>query len=151
MQLDNTPFISAEEFAARHGWTTEEVIEMIRDGSLVGSISNDQWFVDTVSSQTQGWQSENEQNATSENVPVTSDASIDKVLRIIGIVAIGFGVIVGIALLISFNQSVSFLFVQSEAELTFSEVAIVLGITLIYCTLGMLCLGIAKVIELLEK
>ena len=53
MELDNDSFIPAEEFAARRGLTTEEVVGMIRDGNLVGRISNDQWFVDIASSQTQ--------------------------------------------------------------------------------------------------
>ena len=48
-------------------------------------------------------------------------------------------------------QPVSFLFLTSEAELTFSEVVIAFGITLFYWILGVFCLGIAKIIELLNK
>lgn len=82
-----------------------------------------------------------------ENVP----NGIAKALHIIGIITIGFGVVVGIALLISFNEPVSLLFAQSKAGLTFTEVAIAFGTTLFYCVPGVFCLGIAKIIELLEK
>ena len=186
MQLNNKYFMPAEEFAARHELTTELVIGMIRDKVLGGRLSNDQWFIDLTSRQTQRYlsrlkeqghvnikssqtqehqtqeeQRENEQppvrqawqnrKVPNENVFVKSDAPIAKVLHILGIISIAFGVIVGIALLILFNQPVELLFMTSQAELTFIEVAIALGTTLFYCAYGVLCLGIAKVLELLTQ
>ena len=98
-----------------------------------------------------GKQEGNEQNAASENVPVKSDAPIARVLRITGILSIAFGVIAGIVLLILFSQPVELPFMTSQAELTLIEVATALGTTLFYCAYGVLSLGIAKVIELLNK
>ncbi len=75
---------------------------------------------------------------------------IVKALRIIGILSIGFGVIAGIAMLILLSQSVSSSSSSPTAELSLGGVVAALGMTFYFCTLGALCLGIAKVIELLS-
>lgn len=77
--------------------------------------------------------------------------TIAKALRIVGTLSIGFGVIAGIAMLILFSQSVSSSSSTSTAELSLGGVVTALGMTFYFCTLGVLCLGIAKVIELLSK
>jgi hypothetical protein len=96
-----------------------------------------------------GKQGGNEQNATSENVPVKSDAPIAKVLRITGTLSIAFGVIAGIVLLILLGDpSGSF---DPQGGWSLGGIVIALGVAFFYCTLGVLSLGIAKVIELLTK
>ena len=95
-----------------------------------------------------GSSSESEKGVRDE--PVQS-VPMAKALHIIGIISIGFGVIVGIVLLILFNQPVELPFMISQAELTLIEVAVALGTTFFYCAYGVLCLGIAKILELLSK
>lgn len=139
MQHDNKTFVPAQQYAVRHNLSIDTVIERIRSGSLSGrseEVPTDdgietQWFVEVESGD--------------------PDAPLILPLRIIGIVSIIFGTIAGVALLIIFMQPTSFLFVQSKAELTFGEFVIAVGITLFYCALGVSCLGIAKVVELLHK
>ena len=144
MQPNNDYFMAAEDFAARHELTTEAVIKMIRYKVLGGRLFNEHWFIDLTSRRTQMY-------LNTRNTGGTSGASIAQALRIIGKIAIGFGGIAGIALLISFSQPTSFLFVQSKAELNFEEIAVIFGITLFYCVLGVICLGFAKLIELSDK
>jgi hypothetical protein len=73
---------------------------------------------------------------------------IVKMLRIIGIASIGFGVIAGVAMLIS---------IASHPESTDVGVSIIsgilsaLGMMLFFGALGTFSLGIAKVLELLSK
>ena len=76
---------------------------------------------------------------------------IAKVLRIIGIVSIAFGVIVGIAMLILFGQPIGSSDAPGGLALGGMLTALGIGMSVFYCTLGVLCLGIAKVIELLSK
>ena len=168
MQHDNKTFIPALQYAARHDLSIDNVIKMIKDGSLSGrseEVSTDygietRWFVEVESSETEGVEYRfdriheeggDQQRTAGENVSGKPDVPLVLPLRIIGIVSIIFGAIAGIALLIIFMQPTSFLFVQSKAELTFGEFVIAVGITLFYCALGVSCLGIAKVVELLHK
>ncbi len=159
MQHDNKTFIPALQYAARHGLSIDNVIKMIKDGSLSGrseEVPTDygietRWFVEVESPEAEGQGTENQQRIGGENVPGKPDVPLVLPLRIIGIVSIIFGAIAGIALLIIFMQPTSFSFFQSKAEITFGEFAISLGITLFYCALGVSCLGIAKVVELLHK
>ena len=81
----------------------------------------------------------------------TQSLLITKALRIIGTLSIGFGVIAGITMLILLSQSVSSSSSSPTAELSLGGVVTALGMTFYFCTLGVLCLGIAKVIELLTK
>ena len=81
----------------------------------------------------------------------TQSLLITKALRIIGTLSIGFGVIAGITMLILLSQSVSSSSSSPTAELSLGGVVTALGMTFYFCTLGALCLGIAKVIELLSK
>ena len=76
---------------------------------------------------------------------------IAKVLRIIGIISIGFGVIVGIAMLILFGQPIGSSDAPGGLVLGGMLTALGIGMSVFYCTLGVLCLGIAKVIGLLSK
>ncbi len=81
----------------------------------------------------------------------TKNEPIAKALRIIGTLSIGFGVIAGISMLILFSQSVSSSASTPTAGLSLGGVVTALGMTFYFCTLGVICLGIAKVIELLNK
>lgn len=80
------------------------------------------------------------------------DLPIIKVLRIIGIVSIGFGVIAGVAIFIAIiSQPGSPDLSVSKASQTISGILSALGITLFFGALGTFSLGIAKVLELLNK
>jgi len=81
----------------------------------------------------------------------TKSLPITKALRIIGTISIGFGVIAGISMLILFSQAVSASSSTPTAGLSLGGVVTALGMTFYFCTLGVICLGIAKVIELLNK
>ena len=81
----------------------------------------------------------------------TKSLPITKALRIIGTISIGFGVIAGISMLILFSQAVSASSSTPTAGLSLGGVVTALGMTFFFCTLGVICLGIAKVIELLNK
>ena len=81
----------------------------------------------------------------------TENEPIAKALRIIGTLSIGFGVIAGIAMLILFGQSVASSSSSPTAKLSLGGVVTALGMMFYFCTLGVLCLGIAKVLELLSK
>ena len=159
MKHDNKTFIPALQYAERHDLSIDNVIAMIRNGSVSGRVKEvqtdtgieKQWFVEAESSEVEEQGAENQQRTGGENVSDKRDVPVVLPLRIIGIVSIIFGAIAGIALLIIFRQPTSFLFVQSKAEITFGEFAIAVGITLFYCALGVSCLGIAKVVELLHK
>ena len=73
---------------------------------------------------------------------------IVKMLRIIGIVSIGFGVIAGVAMFISIASH------PESADVgvsTISGILSALGIMLFFGALGAFSLGIAKVLELLSK
>lgn len=77
-------------------------------------------------------------------------------LRIIGIIAIGFGFISGLVLCIKFSQPVAAITifgstVGTKGELTLTEVAISLGIVFSYTVPGLLCLGVSRVIEVLHQ
>ena len=81
-------------------------------------------------------------NEPTKNLPIT------KALRIIGTISIGFGVIAGVAIFISIVSH------SESADLGFSTISgslPALGVMFFFGTLGVLCLGVAKVIELLSK
>ena len=79
----------------------------------------------------------------------TKSLPIAKALHIIGTLSTGFGVIAGIA------GGVGILNQHPAPDQTilwaFSGIVTGLGITFYFCSLGVICLGIAKVIELLSK
>ena len=81
----------------------------------------------------------------------TKNLPIVKVLRIIGILSIGFGLIAGIAMLSLVTNYPSYTFDPPSGELSLGGVLFALGITLFFGTLGTFSLGIAKVLELLSK
>ena len=81
-------------------------------------------------------------NRPKKSLPIT------QALHIIGTLSIGFGVIAGIAIFISIVSH------PESADLGLSTISgslPALGITFFFGTLGVLCLGVAKVIELLSK
>ncbi len=79
----------------------------------------------------------------------TKSLPIAKALRIIGIVSIAFGVIAGIAVAVQvINQHPA---PDQTISLAVSVGVTGLGLMFYFCTLGVLSLGIAKVIELLDK
>lgn len=77
-------------------------------------------------------------------------------LRIVGIITIGFGFISGLVLCIKFSQPVASITifgstVGTKGELTLTEAAISLGIVFSYAVPGVLCLGVSRVIEVLQQ
>ncbi|MBI5183255.1 MAG: hypothetical protein HY999_02700 [Nitrospinae bacterium] len=66
-------------------------------------------------------------------------------LRVIGGVTIALGVIVGLGMLIKFSEAEMF----SKAGLTPIEFGIAVGMVFYHVIFGILCLGIAEVLELL--
>ena len=79
----------------------------------------------------------------------TQSLLITKALRIIGTLSIGFGVIAGIAGGIGIlNQHPA---PDQTVAWAFSGIVTAFGIAFYFCSLGVICLGIAKVIELLSK
>ena len=88
-------------------------------------------------------------SAKSISDEATKSLPIAKALRIIGTLSIGFGVIAGIAGVVGvITQHPA---PDQTIPLAVSVSVTGLGITFYFCTLGVLCLGIAKVIELLDK
>ena len=81
----------------------------------------------------------------------TQSLLITKALRIIGTLSIGFGVIAGIAMLSLVSSSPSYGLDAPSGELSLGGVLFALGITLFFGALGTFSLGIAKVLELLNK
>ncbi len=73
------------------------------------------------------------------------------VYQIIGIITIIFGVIVGIYLFVAFAEQQQMLFSTSKSELTFGEVVIAFGAAMIFIVPGAICMGIGKIIDLLNK
>lgn len=74
---------------------------------------------------------------------------ITKALRIIGTLSIGFGVIAGIAAAVQvLNQHPV---PDQTVSLVISLGLTGFGLAFYFCSLGVICLGIAKVIELLDK
>ena len=89
---------------------------------------------------------ENTSNGPTKSLPIV------KVLRIIGIISIGFGVIAGVAIFISIvSQSPHPDLGVSESSLTISGILSALGLMLFFGALGTFSLGIAKILELLSK
>lgn len=82
----------------------------------------------------------------------TKTLPIVKVLRIIGILSIGFGVIAGIAIFIAMiSQPESPDLGVSKASQTISGILTALGLMLFFGGFGTFGLGIAKILELLSK
>ncbi len=71
--------------------------------------------------------------------------------HLIGIITIIFGVIVGIYLFVAFAEQQQMLFSTSKSELTFGEVVIAFGAAMIFIVPGVICIGIGKIIGLLNK
>ena len=69
-----------------------------------------------------------------------------KALRTSGVILIGYGVIAGIFLLTVLNDVF-----DADREFSLGVILPALGITFCFCSLGVICFGIAKVIELLSK
>ena len=79
----------------------------------------------------------------------TQSLLITKALRIIGTLSIGFGVIAGIVGGIGIlNQHPA---PDQTVAWAFSGIVTAFGIAFYFCSLGVICLGIAKVLELLSK
>ena len=72
------------------------------------------------------------------------------VYQLIGIITIIFGAIVGIYLFVAFAEK-QMLFSTSKAELTPGEVVIAFGAAMIFIVPGVICIGIGKIIDLLDK
>ena len=80
---------------------------------------------------------------------LTQSLLMTKALRIIGTLSIGFGVIAGIAGGMGIlNQHPA---PDQTVAWAFSGIITAFGITFYFCSLGVICLGIAKVLELLSK
>ena len=89
-------------------------------------------------------ESVNDESAQSQNVPI-----IAKALRIIGTLSIVFGVIAGIAAAAQvLNQHPA---PDQTVSLVISLGLTGLGLAFYFCSLGVICLGIAKILELLSK
>jgi hypothetical protein len=89
------------------------------------------------------------ESAESINDGPTKSLPIARALRIIGILSIIFGVIAGIFGAVQvINQHPA---PDQAMSLAVSVGVTVLGLTFYFCSLGVICLGIAKVIELLTK
>ena len=89
---------------------------------------------------------ESTSNGPAENLLIV------KMLRIIGIVSIGFGVIAGTAIFIAIiSPPESPELGVSKASQTISGILSALGMILFFGALGTFSLGIAKVLELLNK
>ena len=73
------------------------------------------------------------------------------VYHAIGMITIILGIIVGIYLLVTLYNQQPALFPSSKSELTFGEVIIALGASLIFIVPGVICIGVGKVIDLLDK
>lgn len=73
------------------------------------------------------------------------------VYQLIGIITIIFGTIVGIYLFVAFAEQQQMLFSTSKSELTFGEVVIAFGAAMIFIVPGVICIGIGKIIDLLNK
>ena len=73
------------------------------------------------------------------------------IYRIIGITSIIFGVIIGIYLLITFGQSGPIPLLEVNTSLTFGEFILALGVTMLFVVPGVICIGVGKIIELLDK
>ena len=79
----------------------------------------------------------------------TKSLPIAKALRIIGTLSIGFGVIAGIAAAVQvLNQHPA---PDQTVSLVISLGLTGLGLAFYFCSLGVICLGIAKILELLSK
>ena len=79
----------------------------------------------------------------------TKSLPIAKALRIIGTLSTGFGVIAGIAGGVGIlNQHPA---PDQTISWALSGIVTGLGITFYFCSLGVICLGIARVLELLGK
>ncbi len=74
------------------------------------------------------------------------------ILKTLGILTIIFGIAIGIYMIVQFSRpAASMLFSESSAELTFGEVVIAIGVSLLFVVPGALCIGVGKVLALLEK
>ena len=71
--------------------------------------------------------------------------------RIVGIVAILFGIGVGIYLIYASAQETQILFTRSAGELTFGEIVLAVGVALLFVVPGVICIGISRIINLLVK
>ena len=88
--------------------------------------------------------------SVSESVKSISDESaenepIAKALRIIGTISIGLGIIIGMVVLVGVVLPVPSL------PAAFGGIVTAFSIMLFYSTLGVLCLGVGRIIELLSK
>lgn len=74
-----------------------------------------------------------------------------RVYSAIGVITIIFGIIVGIYLIVKSSQGVTIFGFESNGELTLVEVATALGVSMLFIVPGTICVGVAKIIELLDK
>ena len=80
-----------------------------------------------------------------------SNGTPGKVHDLIGKSTIIFGIFVGVYLLVQSSQPVQMFFAKSDGELTFGEVVIAFGAAMIFIVPGVICIGIGKIIDLLDK
>ena len=92
--------------------------------------------------------SENDSNGNGTGYRKAGSGTI---YQMIGIITIIFGVIVGIYLFVAFAEQQQMLFSTSKSELTFGEVIIAFGAAMIFIVPGVICIGISKIIDLLDK
>lgn len=101
----------------------------------------------------------NEDQENERNEPKSNDANVvnrDILMevmsfRIVGIVAILFGIGVGIYLIYTFVQETQFRPGASADEFTFNQILIGVGVALLFVVPGVICIGISRIIDLLGK
>ena len=71
--------------------------------------------------------------------------------ELVGIISVVFGIIVFIYLLISSNQGISVSFLQFGSGISFGELAISFGISLLFIVPGVICIGIGAIFTQLEE
>ena len=74
-----------------------------------------------------------------------------RIYHIIGMIATLFGAFIFLYLFVAFAEEQQMLFSTSKSELTFGEVVIAFGAAMIFIVPGVICIGIGKIIDLLDK
>lgn len=116
----------------------------MKNGDNTVDTSEDQQELSTL----EDMRSENDSNGNGTGY---RKAGSGTVYQLIGIITIIFGAIVGIYLFAAFAQQQQMLFSTSKSELTVGEVVIALGAAMIFIVPGVICIGISKIIDLLDK
>ena len=96
----------------------------------------------------------NEDQENERNEPRSNDVTKyypGSAFKAIGIVAIIFGIGVGIYLIYTFVQETQFRPGASAVEFTFNQILIGVGVALLFVVPGVICIGISRIIDLLAK